>query len=177
VFVARLVDHHKGRLLPEAIARLAPSVRDHIEVHLVGTGFDRLKQELQPWCRVEDHGFVSRKAIGALLQRMDCGVITNCPAYGSQMKLLDYAASGCLVLAPDVVHLKNFFLNRGVLFFTQNDSGSLAERLTALVQGSVPADQMARTLQHHVRKTYTWDAIFERKWATIRALYEQEGSA
>lgn len=167
VLVARLVAHHNGKLLSKAIGQLEPAIRSQIEVHLVGSGFGQLKLQLEPLCRIEDHGFVDRKHIGPLLQRMDCGLIPDCPPYGSQMKLLDYAANGCLVMAPDVFHLKNFYSGQGVLFFTQNDSSSLAGQLEALVLGDVAANDMALKLQKHVQNTYTWDAIFDRKWSKI----------
>jgi glycosyltransferase involved in cell wall biosynthesis len=175
VFVARLVDHHKGYILSEAIARLAPEVRERLEVHFVGTGFEQVERDLAPLCHVENHGFVSREEIGGLLGQMDCGVIPDCPPYGSQMKLLDYAASGCLVLAPDVFHLKNLFDGKGVLFFRRNDAESLAEKLEAFLVGDLPADDMARALQDHVHERYTWAAIFDRKWKRIsEALRDDE---
>ncbi|KEO54700.1 glycosyltransferase family 4 protein [Thioclava pacifica] len=177
VLLARLVGHHKAHLLPEAFALLDPDLRDQIELHLVGSGFEQLKEDLRPLVRVEDHGFVSRDAIGDLMQRMDCGVIPDCPPYGSQMKLLDYAASGCLVLAPDVIHLVNFFADKGVLFFNQGDAASLADRIRALIAGEVPTDDMARAMQDHVRGAFTWDAIFERKWTCIAALAGQDATA
>lgn len=177
VVLSRLVAHHKGHLLPAAINRLEPSVRSRIELHLIGTGFDEIKHELELICRVKDHGFVSRDAIGNLLRRMDCGIIPDCPPYGSQMKLLDYAANGCLVLGPDVFHLKNFFSDKGMVFFTQNNIASLAERISALVSGDLPADELARALQDHVSQTYTWDVIFDRKWQIIPEIVEPHSSA
>ena len=170
VLVARLVAHHKGSILSEAFARLEPSLRDQVELHLVGAGFEALKAEFASLVRVKDHGFVSREAIGPLLQQMDCGVIPDCPPYGSQMKLLDYAASGCLVLAPNVFHLKNFYADKGVLFFDRGDAASLSERIGALVGGDRPVDAMARALQDHVRERFTWGTIFDRKWAVIEAI-------
>lgn len=169
VLVAKLMAHHRGSLLSEAIGELDPSLRDRVEVHLVGSGFDVLRSELAPLCPVVDHGFVARDEIGALLRDMDCGVIPDCPPFASQMKLLDYAACGCLVVAPDVFHIRNFYADKGVLFFEQGDSASLAEALEALIRGRIPVGDMARDLQSHVQETYTWDAIFDRKWSTIRA--------
>ena len=170
VLLARLVAHHKGNLLSEAIGLLSPSLRGQLEVHLVGGGFEQLKVELQPFVRVEDHGFVPREKIGELLRQMDCGVIPDCPPYGSQMKLLDYAASGCLVLAPDVFHLKNFFSDKGVLFFDRSDSTSFSEALTAVLLDEVKANEMACCLQNHVREIYTWDVIFREKWNVIKEI-------
>ena len=86
---------------------------------------------------------------------MDCGLITDCPPYTSQMKLLDYAASGCLVLAPYVVHLENLYLGKGVLFFTRRESTSLADKLKALILGDIAANEMAQTLQKHVLDKHT----------------------
>lgn len=169
VLVARLVAHHNGILLSDAIGQLKPTVRSQIEVHLIGSGFGQLKLQLDPLCHVEDHGFVDRDHIGPLLQSMDCGLIPDCPPYGSQMKLFDYAASGCLVLAPDVFHIRNFYSNKGVLFFNKNDSVSLAETLEALALGNLSANEMAKALQDYVRDTYTWEAIFARKWKIINA--------
>jgi len=170
VLLARLVAHHNGDLLSDAISKLAPPLRDQIELHLVGSGFEALKAQLDPQVRVKDHGFVSRENIGPLLRRMDCGVIPDCPPYGSQMKLLDYAASGCVVLAPDVFHLKNFYPDKGVVFFDRGDAASLSERIGALVSGEPGFDRMARVLQSHVLENYTWGAIFERKWSIIEVL-------
>jgi glycosyltransferase involved in cell wall biosynthesis len=167
VLLARLVAHHNGILISKAIRKLEPAIRSQIEVHLVGSGFEKLKEELLPLCQIKDHGFVDRNNIGSLLQQMDIGLIPDGPAYASQMKLLDYAANGCLVLAPDLLHLKNFYSGKGVLFFSQKDSTSLAKKIELLVDGDISADRMARELQQHICGTYTWDSIFARKWKTI----------
>lgn len=116
-----------------------------------------------------DHGFVARDEIGALLRDMDCGLIPDSPPFASQMKLLDYAACGCLVLAPDVFHITNFYADKGVHFFERGDSASLANALQALICGRTPVGDMARELQSHIQETYTWEAIFARKWMIIRA--------
>ncbi len=85
---------------------------------------------------VVDHGFIGRSCVGDLLRSMDIGVIPNCPPYGSQMKLLDYAAAGCLVLAPDVPHLVNFYSDQGVCFFEAGD------RKRVLVLSPHPDDEL-----------------------------------
>ncbi|HIG21939.1 MAG TPA: glycosyltransferase family 1 protein [Henriciella sp.] len=170
VLLARLMAHHKGHILPAAITRLPPRIKERLEIHLVGSGLEQLERDLAPLCHVENHGFVSREEIGKLLKRMDCGLIPDCPAYGSQMKLLDYAASGCLVLAPEVFHLKQFFDGKGVFFFKRRDPANLAERLEAIMMGDQSTDAMARALQTHVQQQYTWSAIFDRKWEIISEL-------
>jgi glycosyltransferase involved in cell wall biosynthesis len=171
VLLARLVAHHKGQVLADALKHLSREQLNHLELHLVGSGFDQLKLDLDQVVEVVDHGFVGREEIGALLRQMDIGVIPNGPPYSSQMKLLDYAAAGCLVVAPDVPHLVNFYQDRGVLFFEYGSAGSLSEALLAAVSKETHVSENAQRLQSHVADNYTWEAIFKRKFDQIHQCF------
>jgi len=170
VLLARLVAHHKGSLLVDAIKEASLSVQNSIELHLIGSGFDQIKSDLEDVVKVVDHGFVGRDEIGDLLRSMDIGVIPDCPPYGSQMKLLDYAAAGCVVLAPDVPHLVNFYTDQGVCFFEGGDARALAVVISSIVSERVDVEDQARLLQLHVAAHYTWEAIFRSKWNKMEAL-------
>ena len=174
VLLARLVDHHKGSLLVDAIKGTSLSVQNNIELHLVGSGFEQIKADLKLLVNVVDHGFVGRSCVGDLLRSMDIGVIPDCPPYGSQMKLLDYAAAGCLVLAPDVPHLVNFYSDRGVCFFEVGNASAMAVVISSIVSGRVDVEECAQMLQSHVREHYTWEAIFCSKWNEMEALLAEE---
>ena len=67
---------------------------------------DNLRNKISPGIKTINHGFVKSKDIGNLLTKMDIGLIPGGPLYNSQMKFLDYAAAGCLVIAADIIHLK-----------------------------------------------------------------------
>lgn len=170
VMVARLMPHHRAQLLTEALLLLEKTQRDTIEVHLIGTGFEVLIEQISPLCEIHDHGFLNRKSISDVLCKMDVGLIPDGPQFSSQMKLLDYAASGCLVLAPDVVHLRNFYEGKGIRLFKRGSSSSLAAALNSLLSGDADRLQMAQLLQGFVKANLTWRSIFQRKW-TVMAVH------
>lgn len=174
VLLARLVDHHKGSLLVDAIKGTSLSVQNNIELHLVGSGFEQIKADLKLLVNVVDHGFVGRSCVGDLLRSMDIGVIPDCPPYGSQMKLLDYAAAGCLVLAPDVPHLVNFYSDQGVCFFEVGNASAMAVVISSIVSESLDVEARAHLLQLHVAEHYTWEAIFRSKRNEMEALLAEE---
>lgn len=174
VLLARLIAHHKGSLLVDAIKEASLSVQNSIELHLIGSGFEQIKLDLKHLLNVVDHGFVDRSGVGDLLHSMDIGVIPDCPPYGSQMKLLDYAAAGCLVIAPDVPHLVNLYSDQGVCFFEVGNASAMAVVISSIVSGRVDVEESAQMLQSHVTEHYTWEAIFCSKWNEMEALLVEE---
>lgn len=167
VMLARLVAHHRGSLIVDAIPRLSSKTRDNLELHLVGTGFDQIHQELSGLLPVIDHGFLARDQVSPLLRQMDVGLITDGPPFASQMKLLDYAAAGCLVVAPNLPHLLAFYSNSGIQFFDRGSPKSLKSKIEKLVVERHTIMSLAQNLHEHVRKRYTWETIFKSKAATI----------
>ena len=167
VLLARLVAHHKGSVLVDAIKSKEPSVVKSLELHLIGSGFEEVESGLGQILPVVNHGFVGRDKIGQLLREMDVGVIPDCPPYGSQMKLIDYAAAGCVVLAPDVPHLINFYKNKGIVFFAREDSDALSNAFSNILSDKSRAYRQAEQLKKCIVQHYTWSTIFEAKWQLI----------
>lgn len=173
VLLARLMPHHRGELLVEALAGLDATTRQSIVVHLAGTGFDELRKELDQICKTVDHGFVQRSGVGQLLESMHIGLIVDCPPYGSQMKLFDYSAAGCVVLAPDVPHLVSFYQGQGIRFFSRGSSADLSSAILNISRNQIDANQDAQRFQTHILTNYTWDAVFARKWQAIKSVIDR----
>lgn len=164
--VARLVGHHRIDVLVEALARINPAYRKCMELHLIGSGFDAVIDDLAECAHTVDHGHVARADLPELLQSMHLGLITGGPQYSSHMKLFDYAANGCLVVAPRTYHLERCFGGHGICFFDPEDSASLAKALQSQFADGQDRFKRCQTLRSLVYRKYTWTRIFEQK-ATI----------
>jgi len=161
--VANFVNHHNGELLIRSLNKIDKNLHKLFELELIGDGFGGFIKAIPKSIKYTDHGFISRKKIALVLSSIDIGLIPDAPNYQSQMKFFDYAASGCLVLAPDTFHLKKLYSDKGALFFKKESSSSLSKVITNLLLNKIDYQPLTKKLQEHVTQNYTWKKIFKKK--------------
>lgn len=161
--LANFVDHHNGELLISSLNKIDKNLHKLFKLDLIGDGFDMLIKAIPKSINYTDHGFVPRHKLPLVLSYAHIGLIPDAPNYQSQMKLFDYAASGCLVLAPDTYHLKKLYTDKGALFFKKKSSSSLSKVITNLLLNKIDYQPQTKKLQEHVIENYTWKKIYKKK--------------
>lgn len=170
--LARFVDHHNGIFFSNALNIIDKKLHDLIELHLIGEGYDNLIEILPATISYKEYGFLSREQMPETLNSIHIGLIPDAPNYQSQMKLFDYAASGCLVLAPNTAHFKRLYTDKGILFFEKESPNSLARSITDLLLNKDDLQSMADMFQFHIKENYTWEKIFMKKVDIIKSFMQ-----
>lgn len=164
-FVGRLMDHQKIEILIDALKIFEN--KDKIKVNLVGSGLELIESEIKGLgVSVVNHGFVERSKIINLLSTFDIAIISGSNMYQSCMKLFDYGAGGCAVIAPEIHNLKLWFLDE--LVFFNGTPEDLSNKLEFLVKNENKEIQIyGKKLQNKVKNNFTWEIIFKNKTKII----------
>lgn len=171
--LGHLMKHHNVDILIDALNKQATNKRLNISfVGSVQPDIWKLLNESLTINNVEiDHrGILNRDALLQLLRGTHVGIITGAHAYQSMMKLFDYGAAKCLVIAPDTFNLTYWFSNEEVLFFREKDSDSLAGQLTLVAQKPAIIMEYGEKLYNTIQDKFTWDKIFGVKVRKINRL-------
>lgn len=152
---------HRLDLLVDAFARLQIC---QARLLLVGDGSER--QKVEAACRrlgVEDrvqlHGAADPDQVPGLLTAMDIAVLPGTNDYGHPMKLVEYAAAGCVVVAPDVPTVSDV-VEDGVngMLFPDGDGSALTAVLTRLAQDEDLRTRLGSTARTRVGEQSTWES-------------------
>lgn len=162
-FLAKPVAHHRLDLLEKALNNIPKEFHKNLELHLIGNGLSDLSKKILPTIKTINHGFVKRKELGNLLTKMDIGLIPGGPLFNSQMKLMDYAAAGCLVVAANIDHLNNFYKENGICFFKNGSALSLRNKIILIMKDKINITKEANKLHVYVKNTFQWYQIFNTK--------------
>jgi glycosyltransferase involved in cell wall biosynthesis len=157
VFAGTLQPHHRADILVDAVRRFADHRKG--ELHLVGSGLDRITEELRDVIQVVNHGVLSRNPMARLLEAMDVGLISGHPNYSSAMKLFDYGASGLAVVAPETYHFSKTFPHE-LAFFRPGDSVGLSDQLIRLAIDPSYRKRLASSLHSRIKDQYLWPCVF-----------------
>lgn len=134
-FVGSFQPWHSVDLLVEALRHLEwPSV--HLLLIGEGPGRSPVLRKLADYglgSRVTAPGALRGPALAQALAAADIGVLPGSNDYGQPMKLLDYAAAGLAMAAPDLAPVREVVEpERTALLFAPGDAGSLARALAHL---------------------------------------------
>jgi glycosyltransferase involved in cell wall biosynthesis len=162
-FVGRLMPHHRPEILVAAVKKIEPLYRDNFCLHLIGSGFETLKRNLDGLIDVTDHGFLDREALMECLPKIHVGIVTGGPPYASQMKLLDYGAAKCCVVAPSTYNLRYWFDQKEIEFFEVESASSLAAVLTSIARDPSIALKKGERLHERLSVEFSWEVIFSAK--------------
>ena len=92
---------------------------------------------------------------------MDIGLISGVNEYQSCMKIFDYGASFCAVVAPSNYNLKYWFKDE-VIFFDGTTDG-LYSILSYLMDDRMKISMYAKKLRKKIGANFTWEKIFTLK--------------
>lgn len=176
VLIARLMPHHKPELITRGFKGVPASVRHRLRLNLVGSGLDRLVAELEGVVEVRNHGFLDRGRLCDCLSGMQIGLISGGPPFSSQMKLFDYGAAKCLVIAPRLPNLEYWFDSSEIEFFDPESHASLSAAIVDAVNDYNSKKDKGSRLFRRIKDEFTWENIFAAKVGVITSCLHPEGS-
>ncbi|HJU73907.1 MAG TPA: glycosyltransferase [Gemmatimonadaceae bacterium] len=158
VFAGSFQPWHQVTLLVEALACLTPLP----QLLLLGDGpglAEVLARAdvlgLRP--RITSLGALPPARMPELLTACDIGVLPGSNDYGQPMKLLEYAAAGLAIVAPDLAPVRAIILdgNNGVLF-RPNDVTALAAALQCVTTNAAARARFGAQARARIADTATW---------------------
>jgi len=165
-FIGSLMKHHGLDVLIEALQKLATT---SFHLHLIGTKLEVAAQQLRSILPTTYHGFLEREQLTILLEKMHVGVIPGGKEYPSFMKLFDYGAAKCLVIAPDLKNLQYWFNNQELLFFEKGNPLALKVQLQSVLDDPRLITERGAVLYQRIKAAFTWEHIFENKAQLIQS--------
>lgn len=166
-FVGRYMDHQRLDILVDSLINFKN--KDLVRVNLIGTGLEKIEKLLfDLGLNVINHGFVKRAHLVNLINRFDIAVIPGSPKYQSCMKLFDYGAAGCAVLAPNTYNLSYWFPNE--LLFFDGTASDLKAKLNLLIGNNQLLKELSSKLNNKIKSEFTWSRIFNYKSIIINRI-------
>jgi glycosyltransferase involved in cell wall biosynthesis len=158
VFAGSFQPWHDVQLLVESLARLTPTPR----LVLVGDGpgvataLTRARS-LGIDHRIVNLGRVQQTRIPPVLVACDIGVLPGSNAYGQPMKLLEYAAAGLAIVAPDLPPVRAI-LDDGVtgLLFPPGDVAGLTRALDRLLRDEGERSRLGAEARGRIASVAGW---------------------
>jgi len=143
-----------------AAARLLPS---YYQIHLIGALPAHMRPQIDntTGAHVVIHGVLPHQQTLAFLLDACIAVLPNraqsVSAYTSPLKLFEYMATGCAVVASDLPVLREILRDEDAAWFSPGDAKSLATAITGLVDNQGRSREMGERLARQV-KNYSWEA-------------------
>lgn len=109
-------------------------------------------------------GIVQRKDIPAHLAAFDIALQPAATAYASPLKLFEYLAAGCAIVAPRQANLQEVLTHdENALLFPVDQAGALGETIARLVADSALRERLGSSARKTIaRGRYTWDGNADR---------------
>lgn len=157
-FVGSFQPWHRVELLMEAAALVA--FRPRLLLAGRGPGLDTAlgrARDLGLGDMVTSLGPLPPAEIPGVLAACDVGVLPASNDYGQPMKLLEYAAAGLAIVAPDLPPVRALIEHeRTGLLFPQGDAGALARALARLLADSSLRRRLGESARHHLAAGASW---------------------
>lgn len=158
-FVGSFQRWHGVELLIEALADLG----DHpLKVALIGDGPTRLDvlrtaSRLGIRNKVEAIGSVRHEAVPRFMANFDVGVIPGSNAYGHPMKLMEYAAMGIPIVAPDLPPVREIVRDgETAVLFEPGNPNALRHALQRLTAEPELRSSLGARARAEVAKSASW---------------------
>lgn len=173
VFAGSFQPWHAVHHLVRAVATM--QTETPVRLVLLGDGVERDRaldeaRDLGVRGRVVAPGSVSPERVPDLLAGCDLGALPGTNDYGHPMKLLEYAAAGLPLVAPDVPTVREM-MGHGLpaVLFPPGDVGSLTRSLERLVETPELRDGLGRAARHWASRDSDWRA----RGAALEGLLER----
>lgn len=131
---------------------------------IVGDGLDRARleariSELDIGERARITGFVPRADVPDYIAAFDIALQPAVTAWASPLKLFEYLAAGCAVIAPDAPNIREVLSHeRNALLFDPADAGELVESLRRLCDDASLRERLGGQARRLViEHPYTWE--------------------
>jgi glycosyltransferase involved in cell wall biosynthesis len=164
--VAAFVDWHRLDLLIEAFASLEP--KENMRLVLVGDGpalpaAKAHAERLGCIDRVEFTGRVPHGRVRELLAGFNIAVTANSNDYASPVKIFEYMAAGCAIVAPAYPAIADVLADgETALLFPPLDEEAMREQLRRLVCQPQLRARLGRQARERVLRHHTWSQNAQR---------------
>ena len=166
-FVGHYMNHQRLDILIRSLKDFEK--KSLIRINLIGSGLDLVENKLiDLGLIVVNHGFLKRSNLVNLISNFEIALIAGSPQYQSCMKLFDYGAAGCAVIAPNTYNLSYWFSNE--LLFFDGSPKDLQEKLNRLICNSTMLEELSNKLNNKIRSEFTWSKVFNYKAKIIQRI-------
>ncbi len=162
-FVGWFVEWHHLDVLIEVFARLCNECPEiNANLLLVGNGplhekLIRKSEDLGMAEKVTFTGVVEHGRVPEALQAMDIAIIPHSNEYRSPIKLFEYMAQGCAVVAPQTEPISMVIDNgENGLLFTPLDKDQIFHSLARLATDADLRLRMGNRARQHILNRHTW---------------------
>lgn len=119
--------------------------------------------------RVRFTGLAAREAVPGLLTSFDIALQPRSVDYASPLKLFEYMAAGCAIVAPDQPNIREILTHgRTALLFDPDEPGALWRAVARLADDAELREQLGRAARAEIEaRDLTWDGNARRvaEWA------------
>ena len=136
---------------------------DHTRLMVVGDGpvipeLTALAARLGIAGRVEFTGLVQPDQVPALVARFDIALQPSATPYASPLKIFDYMAAGCAIVAPDQPNIREVLRHEATaLLFPPGAAGGLWDAVQRLIADVALREWIGRAARAELeRADYTW---------------------
>jgi glycosyltransferase involved in cell wall biosynthesis len=159
-FIGSFQPWHRVDLLIEAMTRVGPAAMPVLVLAGDGPGLNEALAAANRAGiadRVRALGSLPPAEIPAALSACDIGVLPGSNDYGQPMKLLEYAAAGLAIVAPDLPPVRAMLVDQitGVLF-KPGDADALAAALRCLLQDESLRTRIGTEARNSIAATADW---------------------
>lgn len=170
-FVGFMRAWHGLDLVIDALARELQAVT----LVVIGDGPVRAELETQAAAlgiadRVQFKGLVPHEEVPTSVSRFDIALQPRVTEYASPLKIFDYMAAGCAILAPDQANIREVLAHEETaLLFDPASPKSLVEALRRLTQDPILRRRLGQAAREKLEaRDYTWEHNARRitAWAT-----------
>ncbi len=134
-----------------------------LRLELIGTGpalaeLERLAAELGLGDRVRFEGLVAHEQVPARLARFDIALQPRATAYASPLKLFDYMAAGCAIVAPDQPNIREVLEDGSTaLLFLPDDAEAFWRAIRLLAEHRELRDRLGAAARARLEAAdFTW---------------------
>lgn len=128
--------------------------------------------------RVIFTGLIERDQVANYVAAFDIALQPAVRAYASPLKLFEYMALGCAVVAPDTPNIRDVLVDgRNALLFDEADAGAFGAAVAKLCRDAVLREQLAEGAKRTVvEDDYTWGHNARRIDRMMRQLIAPSGA-
>ncbi|WNC68462.1 glycosyltransferase [Thalassotalea nanhaiensis] len=130
---------HRWHGLDKAIEAIAKHKKKSLKLICIGDGdiLPELKQQAENLGikeKVIFTGLLNRKQTLEQIKQFDIALQPNVTHYASPLKLFEYMAVGCLIIAPDCDNIKEILTDESALLFNKNVKSDFVVKLNCAVE-------------------------------------------
>ena len=180
-FVGFLRGWHKLEYLLESFA--AATADSNASLVIIGDGpgtgdLKLLAEQLGIGDRLHITGIVDRSAMPIYIAALDIAILPNVVGYSSPLKLFEYLAMQCAVIAPDTGNIREILIDgETALLFERGEVDQLTENMKTLLENPELRERIAAAgRQLLIDAGFTWNENARRIIRHARLLIEKSSN-